>query len=215
MELIKTRGIILKVRDYKEKDRLVYLFSGDLGKVTLLARGSRSAKGRFQGAVQPLTLCDFVLFPGRSIHILNEASPVYAFPGVKADYDRITYGSYFLELCDIAMADGEPNPGYFLDLVKALYLLDQAEMDPEQLARAFEMKTLVRSGNLPDPSLAQGMTESARHLVRTMLNRTLEEAVAVTASREDLLAVQRLSGIILAECFQRRPRSLDLLNADY
>lgn len=215
MDLIKTRGIILKALDYKEKDRLLYIFTADLGKITVLARGARSARGRHGAAIMPMTLCDFVLWPGKNIHLLNEASSVHAFGGIKADYDKITYGSYFLELTDIAMADRDPQERYFMDLVKALYLLDQDGIALAQLARAFEIKTLLRTGNQPDPVLAQGMTETARHCVWTMLNKPLEETLALNATEADLAAVRTLTDSLLRECFQRRPRSLDLLDAGY
>lgn len=214
MSLFKTRGIILKIREYREKDWLIYLFTGTEGKITVMARGGRSAKGRYQAAVQPMTLADFVLYPGDKIHSLNEVFVVHSFATVKSDYDRIAYGSYFLELADIALPDREPNERYFLDLVKAMYLLDEKGMDPIQLARAFEIKTLVRTGNLPDPTLAEGMTASARHLVWFMLNKPLEEAVNEEATAEDLKAVKGLTGKILKECFRWQPKSLEVLEQD-
>lgn len=215
MDLIKTRGIILKGMDYKEKDRMLFIFTADLGKITVIARGVRSARGKFQAAVQPMTLCDFVLYPGKNIHMLNEAEPVHAFSGIKSDYEKITYGSYFLELTDIAMADREPQERYFGDLVKAMFLLDQAGITVRQLARAFEIKTLLRTGNQPDPSLARTMTESARHCVWMMLNKPLEEVMSLDVSEADLAAVGELTDGLLRECFQRRPKSLDLLDVNY
>lgn len=213
--LIKTRGVILKVMDFKERDKLVFLFTQELGKVTVIAKGVRSAKGRFQAATQPMMLCDFVLFPGKSIHQLNEISVVHGFPYIKTDFDRITYGSYFLELADIAMADQEVNERFFIDFVKSLYLLDQPDMQLEQLARAFEMKTLVRTGNLPDPALAEGMTDSARQIVRVMLNRPIEEVMERSMEAADLQSVAELTDGLLKECFQRRPKSLKILDETY
>lgn len=215
MDLIKTRGIILKALDYKEKDRLLYIFTADLGKITVIARGVRSAKGRYQAAVQPMTLCDFVLFPGKNIHMLIEAETIHSFPVIKSDYEKITYGSYFLELTDIAMADREPQEQFFADLVKALFLLDQAGIQVKQLARAFEIKTLLRTGNQPDPVLANGMTETARKCVWIMLNKPLEEALELNVREADLETVGALTDSLLRECFQRRPKSLDLLDAHY
>ena len=215
MALIKTRGIILKVRDFKERDKLVYIFTLEQGKVTAIAKGVRSAKGRFQAATQPMMLCDFVLFEGKNIHSLNEVSVVHGFPHIKTDFDRITYGSYFLELADIAMADKEVNQPFFLDLLKALYLLDQPGIHLEHLARAFEMKTLVRTGNLPDPALAEGMSDTARQMVRVMLNKPIEEALQLPAEQADLDPIAELTDGILKECFQRRPKSLAILDGTY
>ncbi len=213
MDQIKTRGIILKTFEYKEKDRLLHIFSLEQGRITVLAKGTRTARGRFQAVAQPMLLCDFVLFPGRSLYQLNEAMLIHSFGYIKADFDRITYGGYFLELTDIAMPDGEVNERYFLDLMKALYLLDQPGIALEQLARAFEMKTLVRTGNLPDPALAKGMSESARQAVRAMLNRPLEEVMSLALEPADLSVIAEMTDQILKENFQRRPKSLEILKA--
>lgn len=215
MDLIKTRGIILKVMDYKERDKLLFLYTLEQGKITAIAKGVRSARGRYQAAAQPMMLCDFVLYPGKNIHQLNEVTVIHGFPHIKTDFDRITYGSYFLELADIAMADREINERFFLDLIKALYLLDQPGIHAELLVRAFEMKTLVRTGNLPDPALAEGMTDSARQAVRILLNRPMEEGLQLTVNRADLESIARLTDGLLKECFQRRPKSLDILNESY
>lgn len=73
MNLVKTRGVILNTMEYKEKDRLLHVFTLEYGKISVLARGTRGTKGRFQAAAQPMMLCDFVLFPGKSLYQLNEA----------------------------------------------------------------------------------------------------------------------------------------------
>lgn len=211
MDLIKTRGIILKSQEYREKDRLLVIFTLEQGKVTVLAKGVRSVKGRFHAAGQPMTLGDFVLFPGKNIHQLNEASAVHSFPGARTDVIRLTYATYFLELADIAMADREVNEKFFLDLVKSLYLLEQPHIQPEHLARAFEMKTLVHTGNLPDPQLGKGMSESARQAIRVLLNKPIEEALEETLSPQDLAAAGEITDLMLKENFQRRPKSLDIL----
>ncbi|KAF5063833.1 DNA repair protein RecO [Proteiniclasticum sp. QWL-01] len=215
MNLVKTRGVILNTMEYKEKDRLLHVFTLEYGKISVLARGTRGTKGRFQAAAQPMMLCDFVLFPGKSLYQLNEAVVIHSFSHVKTDFDRIAYGSYFLELTDIAMPDHEVNERFFLDLMKAMYLLDQPGIAVEQLARAFEMKTLVRTGNLPDPALAQGMPESARLLIRNLLNKPLEEMMQQVCEAADLAIAGQLTKQLLDENFQRKPKSLEILQSSY
>lgn len=211
MDLIKTRGIILKSQEYREKDRLLFIFTLEQGKITVIAKGIRSVRGKYQAAGQPMTLCDFVLFPGKNIHQLNEAAVIHSFPGIRTDFERLTYASYFLELADIAMSDREVNEKFFLDLTKSLYLLEQPHIQPEHLARAFEMKTLVRTGNLPDPQLGETMTESARQAIRILLNKPIEEALEETVSAADLASAGEITDLLLKESFQRRPKSLDIL----
>lgn len=213
MAVVKTRALILKTREYKEKDLLVYAFSQDLGKISILARGVRSKKGRYGAALMAMNLCDFVLYAGKGLYGLNEVFVIETFPEVKTDFDRITYGSYFLELADITMADGEVNERYFFDLLKAFYLLEQPAIPLELLARALEYKTLIRTGNYPDPALGQTMADTPRKIIWFLMNKPLEEGARLEVTGEDLKPVEKLAEELLKECFQRRPKSLDILKS--
>ena len=44
MGTIKTRGIVIKTQDYKENDKLVWIFTEDLGKITAIAKGAEKIK---------------------------------------------------------------------------------------------------------------------------------------------------------------------------
>lgn len=210
MAKIKVRAIILKAMDYKEKDRLIHVFAQEHGKLSVLAKHVRG-KNRTGALLEPMNLVDFVLTPGQSFYFFDEASCLAAFSHVKSDYDRIAYGSYFLELVDIACQDREANDPLFLDLVKALTLLDQAGVDPIPLVRSFELKCLVRTGNFPDPALGKTMSRASRQLVWFMMNKPLEEGAVLSGEAGDWEAVARLTDYLLKESFQRRPKSLDIL----
>ncbi|GEM_PF-828165 len=214
-ELVKTKGVILKTMDYKEKDKLVYVFSEDFGKVTLICKGARGKSSRFASSIMPLNICNFVIFTGKNIHNLNEINIINTFPGLKTDYEVLTYGLYFLELCDIAMSDNEVNNPYFLDLIKSLYLLDSKSIDIKILARAFELKTLIRTGNFPDPEIHGGrMSAGARGVVRFMMNKGLEELLGMEVPEKDLVQIEALTEEMIRENFQRKPKSLDILKEE-
>ena len=60
--------------------------------------------------------------------------------------DDITYASYLCELMDISMVDDESNRDFFKNAISSLYLLSNKAIDPETLARAFEVKLLDATG---------------------------------------------------------------------
>ncbi|WP_394814988.1 DNA repair protein RecO, partial [Phocaeicola vulgatus] len=51
----ETKGIILFSRDYKEKDKLIKIFTESAGKVMFFAKGIHRANNPLQTAVQPFT----------------------------------------------------------------------------------------------------------------------------------------------------------------
>lgn len=216
MEFIKVRGVILKTIDYRERDRLIYTATGDMGKVTSIAKGVRGKKMKNSSLTQPLMLCDFTLYPGKNIHTVSEIFPVHSFGKLKEDYDTITYASYFLELMDLAMDDGEKNPRLFLDFIKTLYIMETGAFPLKLLARMFEIKVLLRTGNQPSPYIdGKPMAAGPRALIRFMLNKEVDNLSELIYSDEDLEFVGNLTEGLLKESFNRKPKSLDILNTEY
>ena len=52
----RTRGIILRVNDYGESDKLVTFFSPDIGKATAIAKGAKRSQHRFVNKLELFTL---------------------------------------------------------------------------------------------------------------------------------------------------------------
>ncbi|HSM92508.1 MAG TPA: DNA repair protein RecO, partial [Anaeromyxobacteraceae bacterium] len=53
---LKVEGIVLRVVDYGESDRIVTLLTRERGKVGAYARGARASRRRFPGLLEPFTL---------------------------------------------------------------------------------------------------------------------------------------------------------------
>ena len=60
MEQIKFKGIVLKSIDYKEKDKLLTIFSLELGKLTAVLKGVRQEKAKLKFAAMPFCFAEFV-----------------------------------------------------------------------------------------------------------------------------------------------------------
>lgn len=145
MSTIKTRGVVLKTQDYKENDKLVWIFTEDLGKISVLAKGARKNKNKNFSLTLPFCFGEFVVYKGKSLYTLNEGRIIESFQNILNDYDTLIYGSYFLELIDIACEE-ETYLNLFKDLVSSLYLIKSKAIDLEILARTFELKLLKATG---------------------------------------------------------------------
>ncbi|MEG0307438.1 MAG: DNA repair protein RecO [Clostridium sp.] len=145
MSTIKTRGIVLKTQDYKENDKLLWIFTEDMGKVSVIAKGARKSKNKNFSNTMPFCFGEYILYKGRALYTLNEGRIIDSFQDLLNDYDTLIYGSYFAELIDITMEE-EINHNVFLGIVKAFYLMRNKAVDEELLARAFEIKLLKAVG---------------------------------------------------------------------
>lgn len=87
-----------------------------------------------------------MLFKGKNLYTINEVTIIDSFQQLLRSLETITYASYFNELIDIAMENGEANKELFKDLVTSFYFIKNDVMDIEVLARAFETKILRATG---------------------------------------------------------------------
>ena len=70
---LKVEGIVLRHREWGEADRMLTLFTRELGKVQALAKGIRKPRSRKAGHVEPFSRATLLLARGRSFFILTQA----------------------------------------------------------------------------------------------------------------------------------------------
>ncbi|MBU3128464.1 DNA repair protein RecO [Clostridium tagluense] len=146
MSILKTRAIVIKTQEFKESDKLVWLFTEELGKITAIAKGARKNKSKYVSSTLPCSYGEFILFKGKNLYTINEVTIIDSFQQLLRDLTTITYASYFNELIDISMENEEVNSELFKDFVSAFYFIKNDVMDIEVLARAFETKLLKATG---------------------------------------------------------------------
>lgn len=146
MSLIKCKGVVIKTLDYKENDKLVWIFSDENGKISTVARGAKRSKSKFLSVTMPLCYGDYVYFKGKGLANLQEGKIIQSFQGLLNNLDKLTYSTYICELIDIALLEGESNKLLFKEFITTLYLLNTDALDYELLVRAFELKLLRATG---------------------------------------------------------------------
>jgi len=208
----KVKGIILKTMDYKEKDKLMWVFTEEFGKISVLCKGVRSQKSRFQSLVRPLLFGEFLLFKGKSLYSLNEGNIINSFSHLSTSLEMLTYGSYYVELVDIVSIDQEPQSVLYRNLVTALYLLESGALDMEILTLAYEVKLINATGlalrrEMVPFEITQGTLKTAEFLQKTDFSRIHVLKIDERTKKE----LQSITAFILKDSYQRRPKSLDML----
>jgi len=137
---------VIKTQEFKENDKLIWLFTEEFGKITAIAKGARKNKSKYTSSTLPCSYGEFVLFKGKNLYTINEITIIDSFQQLLRDLNTITYASYFNELIDITMENEEISKELFRDLVTAFYFIKNDVMDIEVLARAFETRILRATG---------------------------------------------------------------------
>ncbi len=144
----KTEGIVLRTSDYGEGNKILSVYTKEMGKVGMMAQGARKTKSRFAAVSQPFTHAFFLFHIGSGLASLNQADLIQTFPKIRGDLHRTAYASYILELTDRMSEERQKNGGLYQLLLNSLNQLED-EKDSEMICRIYELKLLSMHGYKP------------------------------------------------------------------
>lgn len=242
MSLIKGNGVVIKTLDYKENDKLVWLYTEQYGKISAIARGAKKSKNKLFSITLPLCYGEFMLFKGKNLYNLQEGRIISSFQGLLNNLDKLTYSSYLCELVDIALVEGESNRWLFKEFVTTLYLLNTDAIEYEMLVRCFEIKLLAATGygltlencvickekiassNYISLSYFGGICENcnkehglyiskgAYNALKFLLKTSLDKVFRLNLTKDVKKEIEKVTTFIISSSFARKPKSLEMLN---
>lgn len=141
-------AIVLRRRDAGESDRRLVVFTRELGKIDLVARGAKKPTSRLRSISEPLSVARVTFALGRHQKFVQQAQPIAAFRGLRLDYERLTLALAWAEVVSYVVPYEEP-----LDEAYALceQVLREIEKHPKpKVALAWaEVALLAQTGFLP------------------------------------------------------------------
>lgn len=149
MAVYNAEAIVVRVRDFDEADKIVTLFTREEGKVQAVAKGARRPRSRFAAATQLFTHCQVQCYSGRNLDTLGQIDIVESFRLMREDLVRMAWATYICELVDEMAQERQKLEAPYLLLLMTLHLIATAGVEPEPVARAFELKLLSLLGFRP------------------------------------------------------------------
>lgn len=161
------KGIVLRESDSKESDKILTVLTGEMGKITVIAKGARSRRSKVSAAAQLLAYSEMVLSESHGWQYLTEASTIELFDGVRGDIELLSLASYFAELVDYVSNDETEAQTLLSLLLNALYALGTLHRPQELVKAAFEMRLMAEIGFEPllDGCCACGSAENAESVL--------------------------------------------------
>ena len=242
MALVKTKGVIIKVQDYKENDKLLWMYTEELGKVTCIAKGAKRSKSQLLSVTLPLCFGEYLLFKGKNLYNLQEGKIINSFQGLLNNLEKLTYSSYLCELIDICVENDEVNSALFKEFMICLYLLSTDALDYELLVRAFELRLLEATGyNLEldrccickkkisvadyislshyggvcdecNKEYGFFISKPAYNALRFLKNTSMDKVYRLNVNDEIKKQMERVITNIRANNYSKRPKSLEMLS---
>jgi DNA repair protein RecO (recombination protein O) len=145
---IRAEGVILRHTDFGEADRLLTIFTRELGKVRVIAKGVRKARSRKAGHVEPFTHSQLQLARGRDLLILTQAETAEGYAALRENLILLGYASYVIELLDRSTYEEEENRALYHLLIRTLARLNRGD-EPNLATRYYELRLLDYVGFRP------------------------------------------------------------------
>ncbi|MFJ8063041.1 DNA repair protein RecO [Psychrobacillus sp. NPDC096426] len=146
--LQKVEGIVLRTSSYGETDKIVTIFSRELGKRAAMARGAKKPTSRLSSISQPFTYGYFLIQQGRGMGTLQQGEIIDSMRSIREDIFTTAYASFIMELVDKLIDDEYPKPQIFTILQEAMEAISE-EYDPEAISLFVEWKMLPIAGIYP------------------------------------------------------------------
>lgn len=147
-----TCGIILKISEHGESDKLVTLYSKDIGRVTGIAKGAKKSKRRFVNKLEEFSRLRFFYSPPRGFSgllLISEAELLCANLSLRKDYRRYISATYISELTLRFTRDNDPDLQIYALLKWAFSSLEGNE-EPQKIAVLFHLQLLAAVGYRPE-----------------------------------------------------------------
>ena len=117
---LTTKAITLKATDYKDNDKLLLIYSLDLGKITVHARGIKKATAKLKFAGEPFCFGQFDLAVSRDRYTLKTCDQIESFYSLREDLLTFYAGCAILETLAVMETEGQANAQVFVSALKSL-----------------------------------------------------------------------------------------------
>lgn len=154
MSLRSTCGIVLKISEHGESDKLVTLYCPDLGRMTGIAKGAKKSKQRFVNKLEEFSHLHFFYRPPRGasgLYLISEAELLAAHLSLRIDFQKYIAAMYLCELILRFTRDNDPDPRLYILLKWAISALHN-EQAPQKIVTLAHLHLLETVGYRPELS---------------------------------------------------------------
>jgi DNA repair protein RecO (recombination protein O) len=144
MRDVNTYGLVLYSQNYREKDKLVKIFTESFGKRMFFVKNF--AKSKFASSLQNFSNMNLLAtINDEGFSFIDDMSEVTFYRNISTDIFANAYTSYILSLADAAVPDAHEDPLLYGFIKQSLDLIDNG-FDKEIITNIFELQILNRFG---------------------------------------------------------------------
>lgn len=141
-------GIVIHTTNYKDYDKIVTIFTRDVGKIQFLAKGVRKITSKNRSSIDIFTYGEYLLSKGRAYYLLNQGKVQKSYSYLRRDLVKtavaMTINMFLLDV----IFENNPQNEIFLLYNWTLKHLENSK-DPKMLFRYFIVKSILFLGHKP------------------------------------------------------------------
>jgi DNA repair protein RecO (recombination protein O) len=143
-----SEAVILAKHNYSEADAILILFSKNMGKLALVAKGVRKLSSRKRGSLEIFNFIKFSAVRGKNLDVITEAEVIKNYSPIRRNLKKASLAFYFMEVVGRISRDGEANLELFNLLLEFMGRVEE-QSTLRSLRLEFIHKLLVISGFWP------------------------------------------------------------------
>lgn len=150
MPILRTQGLVLNRRDFRETSLIVDFYTRDFGKISCLLKGVRTEPAKFASNLEPFSSNEIIFYMKRnsSLHLLSQCDANNNFTAVRQSIIKAGMGCFMMELIGAVMPTEDKNEEVF-DLSLCCLRELESTNNPEKVMTIFKIKMLALSGFKP------------------------------------------------------------------
>ena len=98
MENFKVEGVILNTNDFGDANRVVTIYTKEMGKIEVNAYSCRRARSPLSGVIQMFNRISAEIKIGTQVDSIHDADILEFYPNLTADIERLSYAAIFFEI---------------------------------------------------------------------------------------------------------------------
>jgi len=190
-QIYHTHGLILSSRNTGEANKMLTIYTREMGLVRAAVQGIRLHKSKLRFSLQDFSYANIDLVRGRDIWRVTSASNISSFPYARSSRPSLLLIARISALIERLCDGEESNENIFDDFIQCLYLLDDTNISVSS-REALELHLVLRIMNILgyigesemllqyisspfDESKIEGLLKERQSII-THINRALNES---------------------------------------
>lgn len=126
---IKTTGIVIKKRDFRENDSFFVIYTKDFGKIEVMARGVRKPQSKLAGNLTQFGISDLFIIKGKHYYQLAGSCIINNYSNLKTNFFSLFLLSHLLQTIDFLTELEQREQRFFYHLRQVLDFLSKHNLE--------------------------------------------------------------------------------------